>query len=307
MRSARKNTFSRAAACLAASCLAVTLGIAAAAAAPAAAATRVTYIGAYAPSATAWKTANKEIGPLQTDKIFYGTGSPQPLPPSFTGSTCDKLRRDQPVCIIAYKTASKKTVQSFVASMPTHRSRPVIMVYWQEPELHLSPATFKTDFDLRSGWVRQAAKARGLSYVKVAMDAATSQYARQGSGAYKCEYLPAAKYVDYYLSDVYQRSKLTGLPGVQGFQRWATCTARKSKPRGIAEYGLDKCHGTTEPQRATTLGDDAAYLAKNFPNLVIWNYWWADTHTGACHDPKFPVKSPTATEWRKIEAGKVAS
>jgi hypothetical protein len=176
--------------------------------------------GRLAGRAAQWNAAYSEIGPLQSDKIFYGTGTPKPLPPSFKGSVCDELK-DQPVCVIAYKTASKKTVQSFVESMPPHRDRPVIMVYSDEPELGksgMSPMTYKKNFDLRSGWVRQAAKAKGLTYVKVAMDSATYGYGR-GRPGYNCSYLRAASNVDYYLADVYEH-RLTTLQDQADFQRW---------------------------------------------------------------------------------------
>jgi hypothetical protein len=291
--------------------------------APAAsAASRVTYIGAFAGSAKQWNDAYFQIGPLQSDKVFYGTGKPPVLPTSFANSTCARLNY-QPVCVIAYKTASESTVKSFVESMPAHRSSPVIMVYWQEPEVGnktpISAATFKTNFEERSQWVRQAAqqaKAQGkdLSYVKVAMDSATSEYGPGGRGS-GCAYFPPASDVDYYLADVYEH-KLTGLQGTN-LQAWSQCVAEKGhgQPQGIAEYGLGVCTATggpaTEAEREQTLAGDAAYLAKNFPHLLLWEYWWS-TVTGSPHNPcaghgKFPANSVTATEWRKLEAGTVAS
>ena len=324
------NTRAWRASLLAAASLAVAAGLAAAPAAaaavsrvpaaPAAAASRVTYIGAFVGTvghqkgrAAQWNAADKEIGPLQSDKIFYGTGTPKPLPPSFKGSVCDQLK-DEPVCVIAYKTAPKQTVESFVESMPPRRSRPVIMVYSDEPELGksgMSPAAYKKNFDLRSEWVRQAARAKGLSYVKVAMDSSTYGYGR-GRPGYDCSYLPAASNVDYYLTDVYEH-RLTTLQDQADFQRWNQCTASKGKPQGLAEYGLGVCTKTgapaTTPEREQTLSTDAAYLAKNFPHLFLWEYWWSTiSGTGAkCAHSWFSPKSVIATEWKKIEAGTVAS
>lgn len=287
---------------------------AAASRAPGTAGSRVRYIGAFAgtagqPPATQWNAAYAQIGPLQSDKIFYGTGTPKPLPRTFKGSVCASLR-NQPVCVIAYKTASESTVKSFVESMPKHRVSPVIMVYWDEPELGksgMSPATYKKNFDLRSQWVRQAARARGLSYVKVAMDSATYGYGK-GRPGYDCSYLPAASEVDYYLADVYEH-RLTGLADKADFQRWNQCTARMGKPQGLAEYGLGVCTRTgapaTERQREQTLAGDAAYLAKNFPHLFLWEYWWSTISGsgGKCAHSKFPANSVTASEWKRIEAG----
>jgi hypothetical protein len=314
---------------LAATSLAVAYGLAAApasaAATPAgvrtAAGPRVTYIGAFvgtvghqAGRAAQWNAAYNEIGPLQSDKIFYGTGTGvKPLPSSFTGSVCDQLKH-QPVCVIAYKTATEKTLQSFVESMPAHRSQPVIMVYWDEPELKssgISPGTYKREFDLRSQWVRQAAEAKNLTYVKVGMDSATSGYAPGQPGA-ACSYLPSASYVDYYLADVYQ-PHLTGLANVVGFQRWVQCTASEGKPQGIAEYGLGVCTKAGTPasplEREQTLAQDATYLAKNFPHLFLWEYWWSKISGsgGKCAHSWFAPSSVIATEWKKIEAGTVES
>ncbi len=315
---------------VAVACLAVACGLAAAptgaaagtpARARSAAGSRVTYIGAFvgavghqAGRAAQWNAADKVVGPLQSDKIFYGTGTGvKPLPPSFKGSVCDELKH-QPVCVIAYKTASKKTLQSFVESMPARRGRPVIMVWWDEPELAksgMSAGTYKKNFSLRSEWVRQAANAKHLTYVKVAMDSATSGYA-PGQPGYDCSYLPAAMNVDYYLADVYQH-RLTGLGNVAGFGRWAQCTAGRGKLRGIAEYGLGVCTaaGTkaSQVEREHTLAADAAYLAKNFPRLFMWEYWWSEISGsgGRCAHSWFPPNSVIATEWKRIEAGTAAS
>jgi hypothetical protein len=325
----RQKTRGWRAALLAATSLAVACGLAAAPASAAgtpagirtAAGSRVQYIGAFvgavghqAGRAAQWNKAYNEIGPLQSDKIFYGTGTGvAPLPASFKGSVCDELKHT-PVCVIAYKTATKKTVQSFVESMPAHRSQPVIMVYWDEPELEssgISPATYKKEFDLRSQWVRQAAQAKNLTYVKVAMDSATSGYAPGKPGA-GCAYLPSANYVDYYLTDVYDYT-LVGLQNVAGFQQWLKCTANEGKPRGFAEYGLGHCTASggqaTPKERETTLSNDAAWLTKNLPHLFLWEYWYSkiEGSPGPCKGSWFPADSVIATEWEKIEAGTVES
>lgn len=93
---------------MAATSLAVAAGLAAAPSAsasaslaltgPAAGTSRATYIGAFAGKpganpATVWNTAYHQVGPLQSDKIFYGTGTPKPLPPSFTGTVCAPPQR----------------------------------------------------------------------------------------------------------------------------------------------------------------------------------------------------------------------
>jgi len=314
MRSGRTSSLKRWAAGLGAACLTVTLGLVAAAqATPAAAASRasstrspsrVTYIGAYSPSVGTWKKAYAAIGPLQTDKEF-NTKTGTALPPSFRQSECASLPHN-PVCIVNYKVPNTN-LKSYVQSVPPGRNL-VILVYHDEPELGqsgLSATQFKDQFENQARKIMSYAKEKGLKNVKVAMDSATSGY-KPGAKGYNCSFIPPAKYVDYYLADVYEHT-LTGLASLAIFQRWNHCTAGKGVPRGLAEYGLDRCDGATEAQRATTLGDDAAYLARKFPKLVLWNYWYADSHPGACHDPMFPARSATGTEWRKIEAGTVAS
>jgi hypothetical protein len=56
-----------------------------------------------------------------------------------------------------------------------------------------------------------------------------------------------------------------------------SCAVSRGKPRGIAEYGLGVCMttGTKASQPERTLARDAAYLAKNAPHLVMWEYWWS--------------------------------
>ena len=113
------------------------------------------------------------------------------------------------------------------------------------------------------------------------------------------------------LADVYQPT-LIGLKTDAEFLRWNYCTAGRGKPQGIGEYGLGVCvaKGTfTEPDRANTLAADAAYLARAFPHLLMWQYWWSTISgaTGPCDKWKFPVSSPTLREWKAIEAGTAPS
>jgi hypothetical protein len=288
------------------------------AAAPAVASQRVTYIGAFAGNASQWNAAYRTTGPLQTNKEFYSTT--KLLPASFSGSTCAHLAHN-PVCIVAFKKATN--LNSFVKSIPPHRNL-VIMVYYQEVELtknHVSPGTFKATFDKLSGEIRQDAKDKHLTNVRVAMDSSTYQYAVPGSGhsrGYSCAYIPLPKYVDYYLADVYQPT-LIGLKDDAEFHRWNHCAASvgKGKPQGIAEYGLGVCVPTgkfTEQDRANTLAADARYLASAFPHLLTWEYWWSTISgsMGACDKWKFPLttnggQSPTLKIWKEIIAGTLPS
>jgi hypothetical protein len=289
-----------------------------AAAAPVAAAAtqRVPHIGAFAGNASQWNAAYSTIGPLQTNKEFFSTT--KLLPARFTGSSCAHLAHD-PVCIVAFKTPTN--LDSFVTSIPPSRNL-VIMVYYQEVELTkngVSPGAFKATFDKLSGEIRQDAKKAGLTNVRVAMESSTYQYAAPGSGhsrGYSCAYIPLPKYVDYYLGDVYQPT-LIGLQNDAEFLRWNHCTAGKGKPQGIGEYGLGVCvpKGTfAETDRASRLAADSRYLARAFPHLLLWEYWWSTISgaKGACDKWKFPLtvngaQSPTLRNWEAIVAGTIPS
>jgi hypothetical protein len=280
---------------------------------PAASSTRVKYIGAVVGTATQWNAAYKTVGPLQSNKEFYDSG--KALPRSFKDSECAQLNHD-PLCVIAYKIMNTN-LKSFVQSIPPNRESPVVMVYYQEAELakdHVPASTFLKDFEDQSAKIREYAAAKKLTDVKVAMDSATYEYASPGSGhsrGYSCSYIPPARYVDYYLGDVYEAT-LTGLQNDAEFQRWVHCVAARGKPLGIAEYGLGVCvsSGTFhESDRAATLAADAAYLARALPGLVLWEYWWdaLPKSTAKCDQWKFAPDSVTAAKWRAIEAGSVSS
>jgi hypothetical protein len=275
--------------------------------------TRVKYIGAILPTASQWNAAYKTIGPLQSNKEFYDAS--KALPGSFKDTECAQLDHD-PLCVIAYKTMNTN-LRSFVQSIPPNRKSPVIMVYYQEVELaknQVSASTFLKDFEDQSAKIREYAAAKKLTDVKVAMDSTTYEYDNPGSGhsrGYSCSYIPPARYVDYYLGDVYQPT-LIGLRGDAEFQRWVHCVSGHGKPLGLGEYGLGVCvsSGTFhESDRAATLAADAAYLAKALPNLVLWEYWWQHlaSDTSKCEQWKFAANSVTAAKWRAIEAGAVSS
>jgi hypothetical protein len=292
---------------------AAALGLVAYLAGPAASSARVKYIGAIVGTASEWNAAYKTIGPLQSSKEFYDPGTT--LPPKFKDSECAQLSHD-PLCVIAYKTMNTN-LMSFVQSVPKTRKSPVVMVYYQEVELtknHVSASTFLKDFENQSAKIRQYAAAKGLTDVKVAMESSTYQYDKPGSGnsrGYSCSYIPPARYVDYYLGDVYQPT-LIGLQHDFEFQRWVHCVSGRGRPLGIGEYGLGVCvsSGTfRESDRAATLAADAAYLARTQPGLILWEYWWdlLPKSTAKCDQWKFPVNSATGTQWRAIEAGTVSS
>ena len=106
--------------------------------------------------------------------------------------------------------------------------------------------------------------------------------------------------------------RLSGLANAAGFRHWIQCAVSRGKSQGIAEYclGVRMTTGakTSQLQPKRTLGRDAAYLAKNAPYLVMWEYWWSKISGGGkCACSWLPPKSVVATDWKKFEAGMVAS
>jgi hypothetical protein len=243
-----------------------------------------TWIGA---RSDPWSTGNSAIGPLKTQRLFY----PSALPASYSASQCASLPAGV-MCVISYKAPSTN-VASFVKSIPA--SRPVMMIFHHEPEGDFaSGVQFVSEFESQSDLIRSAAAAAGLTNVQVAMAAATFQY-QPGKAGTNCSYIPPAHYVDHYTADVYQ-PRLGGLQNRSGFVRWRDCTQGLGRTRGLTEYGLGSCSGTTS--REQTMVADAAYLRSAFPFLYLLEYWWMDdSNVGPCRNWKF-TDPATITEWK---------
>ncbi len=241
-----------------------------------------------------WGQANSRIGPLGSDKLFYGPT--EPLPTRWPRGSYGLPRRA--LAIIAYKVPTKH-VLSFVRSIP--RGRPVTMVFWQEPESHMTASHFLPEFERQSRLIRSAHR----SNVKVAFDANIWRYQRQYPGSYNCQYVPPPKYVDYYYGDAYEFNDET-LEAQPQFRRWAHCTSHRDRRRGLAEYGLSDCQG--DAHRARTLIIDIAYLRRNFPGLRVLSYWWDDTSPNAgmnCHTDWQFTGPKTVGAWRALETGRL--
>lgn len=247
-----------------------------------------------------WMTANKSIGALQLDKIFY----PRALPVSYRGSTCAGLPK-KVVCLVAYKTPTVH-VGSFVSSIPAGRT--VVMIFHQEPEGDFpSGQDFVGQFEHQSALIRRAAN--GAPNMFVADDAGTSRYQPGYPGA-DCSYIPPAAYTDFYFADHYE-PRPTGLDlpkGQQGgdWARWLSCVEPMHKPIGLAEYGLGTCSARGNVAREQALLSDSSYL-KSLPAVIrapvlIWNYWWVnDSVFSLCKDWLFTGTMLNA--WRSVKAG----
>jgi hypothetical protein len=260
-----------------------------------------------------WHSANSEIGPLQTQRIFY-KGAP---PTSYAGSYCSELRAGI-TCIVSYKTQTTN-VASYVKSIPPGRK--VIFIFHHEPEndTFSGPGTngqnFVSDFEAQSSLIRSSA--RGAANIKVAMAAEAFQYqpgTRWDNGG-QCGYIPPVRYVDYYLADIYEPDPSgRDLPHSVVRTQWDTwlgCVkaanqgAAHPAALGIAEYGLGTLAGNTV--REETMAADNTYLKRILPIFGLWEYWWEDNSIdGGCTasncDWQF-TDPATVREWQKIEGG----
>lgn len=272
---------------------------------PASGSTRVaTWIGArggITNNLSYWVDANKTIGPLQTDRVFYRT-----LPTSYWDDNyCSGLPASV-MCIVSYKTPTTN-VASYVSSVP--KTRPFQITFNHEPEGgdFSSGASFVSQFEQQVDIIRAAANASGRTNVKPVMIAGSSyQYAKPERNGYNCSYIPPAKYVSHYYADIYDYD-VVGLQNLPGFQRWLQCTSGLHRTRGITEMGIAptfcSISGLTRTQ---VLRRNVNYLPTVMPKMFMLEYWWVDTRVtdGTCGDWKF-TDSTTINLWKNILAGTV--
>lgn len=259
-----------------------------------------------------WKTQNASnttgIGPLQTEKEFYGTNTT--LPSSWSDSSNDCYNIEQvyssdpsrwPLCIIAFKYNASGTVQSeagiqgFLAGLPSDQQ--ISMVFWQEAE-DTYPGTstqFVSDFEAEASNIRAAAAADNRTQnVFVAQDSSTYQY-YNGDGV-GCGWIVPSSYADYYLADHYTRNETGGgasmpnqpSPYANQWTGWLNCVKGNNKPIGLAEYGMcsggpslckgSPCPGGTSNTSDITasIADDNTYLAGDpggTEPVILWSNW----------------------------------
>jgi hypothetical protein len=243
------------------------------------------YVGAHALD---WSQANRVLGPMRSDKVFYPAS--QPLPPRWPKNSYGVSRGA--LAIVAYKVPTKN-VLSFVRSIP--RNHEVTMVFWQEPEAHVSASWFRSEFEAQARLIHSAHR----SNVTIAYDASTYRYQRWDRSAYDCQYVPPRHYADYYFGDVYEQNDQS-LRRLPWFERWVHCTAHHGRARGLAEYGLGSCQGTFV--RMETMLGDASYLGRHFPYLHVLSYWWDQRKSTSCHTDWQFTDPGTINAWREIEA-----
>jgi hypothetical protein len=260
-----------------------------------------------------WVDTNNKIGPLQSDKDFYGGNSPT-LPGQWNDplNTCYQVeqligtgnRGKWPACVINLADFEPEArIQDFFTGQPRSEGLPaaqmVIMIFHGEPEskkfgcpVPHPPASraarYVCSFKLESRNIRRAAAAVGdVPNVFVASDSSTYYYGgglhdRAGRG---CAWIPPTGYTDFYLADHYdQHASGNKLPdenpySAHKWSNWLSCIKRFRKPIGLAEYGLN-C--TSNPNRATVtheMAADGRYLAA-IPHAtgptIMWEYWYSD-------------------------------
>lgn len=267
-----------------------------------------------------WKTQNATdttgIGPLQTEKEFFG---PDTTLPNWSDSSNDCYNIEQvyssdhskwPLCIIAFKYDAGGTVQTtseiehFLQGMQAYPDQTILMVFWQEAE-DTYPGTygqFTTDFQTEASNIRAAAAAENLTEnVFVAQDSSTYQY--YGGDGVGCHWIVPSSYTDYYLADHYTRNETSGgaslpnQPSPYGSEwtGWLNCVQGNNKPIGLAEYGMcsgggslckgNPCPGGTSNTSDITksIADDNTYLAGNpggTEPVALWSYW---QYSGSCN------------------------
>ena len=260
------------------------------------------------------------IGPLQSDKEFYGGNSPA-LPAKWNapGNNCYEIEQaigasnsaEWPACVInLHDFESAPAIQAYFTGLPA--AQLVIMVYHGEPEGDTfkcpvsNPPTgnavnYVCSFDLESGYIRQAAANVGdVPNVFVAMDSSTYQYGNgpndsAGMSPTKCGFIPSTSHTDFYLADHYdehasgrdlpnENSGRTGDSNGHKWANWLSCVQSINKPFGLAEYGLDCKSNPDTPVVTQEMAADDSYLAA-IPGAteptIMWEYWYSDNGSPA--------------------------
>jgi hypothetical protein len=261
-----------------------------------------------------WTITDGIIGPLQSDKEFYGPNT-VPLPTQWKSASnnCYEIElmmgeadeADWPACVVTYPDPETETqIQDYLTGLPA--AQMVIMIYHDEPEGGTfsgcpgnpapvgNAANFVCYFEQQATRIRQAAAAvNDVSNVFVAEDSSTYQYGEgvSDSAGTGCGFIVPPSYTDFYLADHYdedangmslpnETSTSSGDSTTDGqkWSNWLSCVQPKNKPLGLAEYGLD-C--TTNPNQQVVINEMAAddgYLAA-IPGAteptIMWAYWYS--------------------------------
>lgn len=241
-----------------------------------------------------FNTANSTIGPLNCTKLFYSTV----LPTTYVGS----IESTYPVGVTP--VVCYKTMNTNVAAYVNSVTRPVWLVYHQEPEGDYPlGSTFVSEFNTQSALIR----AQGNPLVKVVCCSAGFPYRAAGTADVLAgNYIPPASSVDYYCKDVYQDQgslyPTAGLSNYPIWTNWYSFVSGSGKPIGITEYGIGSTGSNAD--RNTRIQQDCAYLRASIPSLAMWQYWWSNVGTDPATTYQFTDTATIAT-WQGIEAGTI--
>jgi hypothetical protein len=276
-----------------------------------------TIVGAETPdgncASSNFATINTSIGPLQSCKIFYGSGTP--IPSSFSGSICDHLPGNV-TCVISFKDGGTNdaNLKSFVGGIPAGRN--VILIYWQEPEHTWSStgASYVAQFETEAIDIRASLTSSNAENVFVASDAEAYQYDATSTTHHKgtdCSFIPPSANSgspDFYFMDQYEFTAQANKNLAQDTNddvstetnNWLSCVTPYNHPLGVAEIGYNCNGGQSDPNNVTTteaMMADNAYLGGNPDGLptVLYEYWY-DNNVGC----EF-TGSSQVSEWRSIE------
>jgi Carbohydrate binding domain len=242
---------------------------------------------------TAFAGTNATIGPMQSDKIFYGPSTP--LPSAYAGSNCANLPA-RVTCLISFKVMNTN-VASYVSSIPPNRN--VIFTFWQEPEKYSfsyngltgGPA-FVAEFENQAALIRQASG--NAPNIFIAGDANGYQYDpgtshNLGGAGGSCSFTVPSSSVDFYLGDFYEPTASGTNLATDSYvspmwNGWLGCVSPQKKPIGVAEYGLNFTTPTSAngPTTAEAFAADNSYLESQPAGrpVVMWEYWYDNNANG---------------------------
>jgi hypothetical protein len=292
-------------------------------------------------SADDWLASNSTIGPLQTDKEFFGGNLPSTAQGNLTPfqqTVCYGIeqgvpaKQRYPACILAYKgSMTQSDMNNFLQSVP--RDQQLYLVYWQEAEGSYGGTAqqFVSAFQGNAQLVHNSPY--DTPNIFVAQDSAGSKYGSDPT-VQNCSWIVPPSNTngpDIYLMDHYEKGTVNGKNvsnsvNATAWHDWLKCASAENRPLGFGEYGLDNSpigpislctNGLSSPTNAQevpkALNSDNSYLAQlpmsadlnllNPAPFVVWDYWYSDYGgTAACTLFGFPTDPYGAIPaWQAIE------
>lgn len=201
-----------------------------------------------------WLASNKIIGPLQTDKEFFGGNLPsttQGGQTPFEQTVCYGIEQgvpagqSYPACILAFKgSMTQSDMNNFLQSVP--HDQQLYLVYWQEAEGSYGGTAqqFVSAFQANAQLVHSSPY--DTPNIVVAQDSAGSKYGSDPT-VQDCSWIVPPSNTngpDVYLMDHYENGTVNGKDvsnsvNATEWQDWLKCASAENRPLGFGEYGLD--------------------------------------------------------------------